>query len=147
MAGAMSVLIFRTMIGMTVLLIQLSGEPNMIAPIIAANLVALFATLFHPFLLSQTPRMNIEESIYWHDRMKLTVNRHGDHWEQSPLSDEYVNKNSNGMCNHISVLSNSVAAITTDISVINKLDSSCRYNNHNQHSRIPPNIPSQRHEA
>ena len=67
MAGAITVAITRTSIATTLILAYLAGEPGAISAILASSLVALFATGYMPFIKTQSPRKDLEESLFRSD--------------------------------------------------------------------------------
>jgi H+/Cl- antiporter ClcA len=76
MAASVNVAVTRTAIGSTLILAYLSGEPNAISAILAASLVSvLFTAYMPPFIPTQTPRVDLEQSLYQNNSMDLTLSK------------------------------------------------------------------------
>ena len=58
-AAGINVSITRTALASTLILSALAGQPNALPPILAASMVALFATSYMPFIRSQVRRADI----------------------------------------------------------------------------------------
>jgi len=64
MAAALNVGLTRTALATTLILAYLSNEQSSISPVLAASLVALFATGYMPFIPSQMVRSDVEDALY-----------------------------------------------------------------------------------
>lgn len=64
-AAGINVSITRTSLATTLILTALSGEVNAGPPLLAASLVAVFATSYMPFIGSQQAREDMEESQFF----------------------------------------------------------------------------------
>ena len=58
-AAGINVAITRTGLATPLILCALAGEPNAIAPVLAASMVSLFATAYMPFIRSQVRRVDV----------------------------------------------------------------------------------------
>eukprot|EP00545_Synedropsis_sp_CCMP1620_P010311 CAMPEP_0119029584 /NCGR_PEP_ID=MMETSP1176-20130426/40595_1 /TAXON_ID=265551 /ORGANISM="Synedropsis recta cf, Strain CCMP1620" /LENGTH=179 /DNA_ID=CAMNT_0006985933 /DNA_START=459 /DNA_END=998 /DNA_ORIENTATION=+ len=54
-----------TALATPVILCYLSGEQNCLAGVMASSLTALFMTSYMPFIKTQVPRSDIDQSLYW----------------------------------------------------------------------------------
>mmetsp|Transcript_24450 Transcript_24450/g.30081 ORF Transcript_24450/g.30081 Transcript_24450/m.30081 type:complete len:523 (+) Transcript_24450:164-1732(+) len=63
-AAAINVGITRTSLATPIILCFLAGEPNALSGVLAASLVSLFATAYMPFIKSQTPREDMNFSLF-----------------------------------------------------------------------------------
>lgn len=58
-AAGINVAITRTGLATPLILCALAGEPNAVAPVLAASMVSLFATAYMPFIRSQVRRVDV----------------------------------------------------------------------------------------
>lgn len=63
-AAGINVAITRTGLATPLILCALAGEPNAIAPVLAASMVSLFATTYMPFIRSQVRRTDVTHSTH-----------------------------------------------------------------------------------
>lgn len=67
MAAAINVSITRTSLATPLILVYLSGEQFCLVGVLASSLTALIVTSYMPFLKSQGPRSDLDQSLYWTD--------------------------------------------------------------------------------
>jgi len=63
-AASISVALTKTSLATTLILVNLSNEPNFLAPVLAASLTSLFLTSYMPFIKTQVSREDIDTSLF-----------------------------------------------------------------------------------
>lgn len=84
-AAGINVGITRTSLATPMILCFLAGEPNALSGVLAASLVSLFATAYMPFIGPQTPRADLNFSLFTNiDTDPVVEEEHGHSEEQAP---------------------------------------------------------------